>query len=171
VITTRSAELPAASSEPTPTRTATADSEASTGACRTDFRTGVVTAPTHQHHPHEGPLRVLVGKERFSENHAWSEMPRHWPGTAPKSSCTDETSPTARPVVDAITEAVGATTIMARGAQPDEIANVTVFLAPHPRQLHHLRGHRRRRRPHRHLTTAPHQPPAQFNPSSRSKPR
>lgn len=27
----------------------------------------------------EGPLRVLVGKERFSENHAWSEMPRHWP--------------------------------------------------------------------------------------------
>jgi phosphoglycerate dehydrogenase-like enzyme len=29
--------------------------------------------------PHEGPLRVLVGKERFSENHAWSEMPQHWP--------------------------------------------------------------------------------------------
>jgi phosphoglycerate dehydrogenase-like enzyme len=28
---------------------------------------------------HEGPLRVLVGKERFSENHAWSEMPQHWP--------------------------------------------------------------------------------------------
>jgi phosphoglycerate dehydrogenase-like enzyme len=28
---------------------------------------------------HEGPLRVLVGKERFSENHAWSEMPRQWP--------------------------------------------------------------------------------------------
>jgi phosphoglycerate dehydrogenase-like enzyme len=28
---------------------------------------------------HEGPLRVLVGKERFSENHAWSEMPRYWP--------------------------------------------------------------------------------------------
>jgi len=27
--------------------------------------------------PHEGPLRVLVGKERFSENHAWSEMPQH----------------------------------------------------------------------------------------------
>jgi hypothetical protein len=27
----------------------------------------------------EGPLRVLVGKERFSENHAWSEMPQHWP--------------------------------------------------------------------------------------------
>ena len=24
-------------------------------------------------------LRVLVGKERFSENHAWSEMPQHWP--------------------------------------------------------------------------------------------
>ena len=29
--------------------------------------------------PHEGHLRVLVGKERFSENHAWSEMPQHWP--------------------------------------------------------------------------------------------
>ena len=27
----------------------------------------------------EGPLRVLVGKERFSEHHAWSEMPQHWP--------------------------------------------------------------------------------------------
>jgi phosphoglycerate dehydrogenase-like enzyme len=42
------------------------------------------TAPTQQsydrrHHRREGPLRVLVGKERFSENHAWSEMPRHWP--------------------------------------------------------------------------------------------
>jgi phosphoglycerate dehydrogenase-like enzyme len=24
-------------------------------------------------------LRVLVGKERFSENHAWSEMPQYWP--------------------------------------------------------------------------------------------
>jgi hypothetical protein len=33
-----------------------------------------------RHHPHEGPLRVLVGKERFSENHAWSEMPQYWPG-------------------------------------------------------------------------------------------
>ena len=28
---------------------------------------------------HDGPLRVLIGKERFSENHAWSEMPQHWP--------------------------------------------------------------------------------------------
>jgi phosphoglycerate dehydrogenase-like enzyme len=27
----------------------------------------------------EGPLRVLVGKERFSENHPWSEMPQRWP--------------------------------------------------------------------------------------------
>jgi phosphoglycerate dehydrogenase-like enzyme len=27
----------------------------------------------------EGPLRVLVGKERFSENHAWSEMSQYWP--------------------------------------------------------------------------------------------
>jgi phosphoglycerate dehydrogenase-like enzyme len=32
-----------------------------------------------RHRPHEGTLRVLVGKERFSENHAWSEMPKHWP--------------------------------------------------------------------------------------------
>jgi hypothetical protein len=22
---------------------------------------------------------VLVGKERFSENHAWSDMPQYWP--------------------------------------------------------------------------------------------
>jgi phosphoglycerate dehydrogenase-like enzyme len=27
----------------------------------------------------EGPLRVLVGKERLSENHAWSEMSQYWP--------------------------------------------------------------------------------------------
>ncbi len=79
VITTRSAKLLAASSKPTLTRTATADSEASTGSCPTDFRTGAVTAPVHRHHPHEGPLRVLVGKERFSENHAWPEMPQYWP--------------------------------------------------------------------------------------------
>jgi NAD(P)-dependent dehydrogenase (short-subunit alcohol dehydrogenase family) len=31
---------------------------------------------------------------------------------------------------DEVAEAVGATTIMARVAQPDEIANVIVFLAP-----------------------------------------
>ncbi len=42
----------------------------------TDLAAGV-TAPRHR--PHEGPLRVLVGKERFSGNHAWSEMPLHWP--------------------------------------------------------------------------------------------
>jgi phosphoglycerate dehydrogenase-like enzyme len=36
--------------------------------------------PTHpRREPHEGPLRVLVGKERFSEDHAWSEVPQHWP--------------------------------------------------------------------------------------------
>jgi hypothetical protein len=52
VITTRSAKPPAAS-EP--------------------------TAPAHRHRLHEGSLRVLVGKERFSENHAWSEMPQYWP--------------------------------------------------------------------------------------------
>jgi phosphoglycerate dehydrogenase-like enzyme len=79
VITTGSATLPAAWSEPTPTRADTAESDASTGARPTDFRTGVVTAPAHRHHPHEGPLRVLAGKERFSENHAWSEMPQYWP--------------------------------------------------------------------------------------------
>jgi phosphoglycerate dehydrogenase-like enzyme len=38
-----------------------------------------VTAPADRHQPREGPLRVLVGQERFSENHAWSEMPQHWP--------------------------------------------------------------------------------------------
>ena len=53
MITTRSAKPPAASSEP--------------------------TAPAHRHRLQEGPLRVLVGKERFSENHAWSEMPQYWP--------------------------------------------------------------------------------------------
>src|SRR6202012_2681080 len=34
---------------------------------------------TGRHRPHEGPLRVLVGKERFSENYAWPVMPLHWP--------------------------------------------------------------------------------------------
>jgi phosphoglycerate dehydrogenase-like enzyme len=43
----------------------------------TDLPAAGVPAPRHQ--PHEGPLRVLVGKERFSENRAWSEMPQHWP--------------------------------------------------------------------------------------------
>jgi phosphoglycerate dehydrogenase-like enzyme len=42
-----------------------------------DLPAAGVTAPRHQ--PPEGPLRVLVGKERFSENHAWSEMPPYWP--------------------------------------------------------------------------------------------
>src|SRR6266567_1497294 len=79
MITTRSPRLPAASSEPMPTRTDAADSAASTGSCPTAFRTGAVTAPAHRHHPPEGPVRVLVGKERFSENHAWPEMPQHWP--------------------------------------------------------------------------------------------
>lgn len=40
----------------------------------------IVAVPTHpRRKTHEGPLRVLVGTERFSENHAWSEMPKHWP--------------------------------------------------------------------------------------------
>jgi phosphoglycerate dehydrogenase-like enzyme len=79
VITTRSAKLPAPSPEPTPTRTGTADSDASAGPSPRGLRTDAVTAPVHRRHPREGPLRVLVGKERFSENHGWSEMPQHWP--------------------------------------------------------------------------------------------
>jgi len=45
------------------------------------LRPGAVAAPALRRHLHEGPLRVLVGKERFSENHAWSEMPRYWPAS------------------------------------------------------------------------------------------
>jgi phosphoglycerate dehydrogenase-like enzyme len=43
--------------------------------------TSVMTdrAPRSRNQPGEGPLRVLVGKERFSENHAWPEMPQYWP--------------------------------------------------------------------------------------------
>jgi phosphoglycerate dehydrogenase-like enzyme len=37
------------------------------------------TVPGHRRQPHEGPLRVLLGKERFSADHPWSEMPEHWP--------------------------------------------------------------------------------------------
>ena len=76
--TTRSAELPSASPEPGPVRTDAARASASTRSCpATDRPAAGVTAPRHQ--PREGQLRVLVGKERFSENHAWSEMPQHWP--------------------------------------------------------------------------------------------
>ena len=39
-------------------------------------------------------------------------------------------------------EALGATTLLARAAQPGEIASVIAFL-PRPRQPHHRRGHRR----------------------------
>jgi phosphoglycerate dehydrogenase-like enzyme len=35
-----------------------------------------LTTPRHQ--LQRKPLRVLVGKERFSENHDWAEMPKHW---------------------------------------------------------------------------------------------
>jgi phosphoglycerate dehydrogenase-like enzyme len=73
VITTRSPGLPAASPEPVPARADAAGSAAPAGSGPTAFRTGAVTAAAHRHHPPEGPLRVLVGKERFSENHAWSE--------------------------------------------------------------------------------------------------
>jgi phosphoglycerate dehydrogenase-like enzyme len=45
----------------------------------TEFRAGTVTAPAHRPRPQGGPLRVLIGKERFSENHPWSEMQRYWP--------------------------------------------------------------------------------------------
>jgi len=37
------------------------------------------SAEEHRRAEDGRPLRVLVGKERFSENHAWSEMPLHWP--------------------------------------------------------------------------------------------
>ena len=37
------------------------------------------SVPGHRHQSHDGPLRVLVGKERFSADHPWSEMPEHWP--------------------------------------------------------------------------------------------
>jgi phosphoglycerate dehydrogenase-like enzyme len=40
-------------------------------------RAAAVTAPRYQRH--EGPLRVIIGKSRFSENHPWSEMPQYWP--------------------------------------------------------------------------------------------
>src|SRR5580698_6403432 len=63
----------------TPIRTDTADSKATAGSRPPDFRTGAASAPDCRHHPREGPLRVLVGKERFSEDHAWSEMPQYWP--------------------------------------------------------------------------------------------
>lgn len=39
----------------------------------------MVIAPRHE--SHVGPLVVLIGKERFSENHQWSEMPQHWPAS------------------------------------------------------------------------------------------
>ena len=40
-------------------------------------------------------------------------------------------------------EALGATTLLARAAQPGEIASVIAFLASPEGQLHHRRGHRR----------------------------
>src|SRR5260370_4339069 len=48
-----------------------------------NFGTYLPTAAvtTGRRQSHAGPLRVLVGKERFSENHAWSEMPQHWPAS------------------------------------------------------------------------------------------
>jgi hypothetical protein len=33
------------------------------------------TVPGHRHQPHEGPLRMLVGKERFSENRGRQHRP------------------------------------------------------------------------------------------------
>jgi hypothetical protein len=38
-----------------------------------------VTTAKSRGRPHDGPIGVLVGTERFSEHHAWSEMPIHWP--------------------------------------------------------------------------------------------
>jgi NAD(P)-dependent dehydrogenase (short-subunit alcohol dehydrogenase family) len=41
------------------------------------------------------------------------------------------------------TEALGATTLLARPAQPGEIARIIASLASPESQLHHRRGHRR----------------------------
>jgi phosphoglycerate dehydrogenase-like enzyme len=38
-----------------------------------------VPARVLRQHEHDGPLRVLVAKERFSEEHAWTDMPEYWP--------------------------------------------------------------------------------------------
>ena len=50
------------------------------------------------------------------------------------------------------TDAVGATTIMARAAQPERDRQRDRLPRLAQGQLRHRRGHRRRRRPHRHLT-------------------
>lgn len=78
MISKGSAKQPLASSAPMPARTDAAHLSASMRSSpATGLPTAAVTVPRRQ--PHEGPLRVLVGKERFSENRAWSEMPQHWP--------------------------------------------------------------------------------------------
>jgi phosphoglycerate dehydrogenase-like enzyme len=40
--------------------------------------TRLIGASPSRQKDHDGPLRVLVAKERFSEHHAWSEMAEHW---------------------------------------------------------------------------------------------
>ena len=76
MITSRSARPPSASSEPMPARTDAAYmSSPRRSGSNTEFPVPAVAAPRHQ--PHEGLL--FVGKEWISENHARTEMPRHWP--------------------------------------------------------------------------------------------
>src|SRR6202051_2300606 len=45
----------------------------------TEFQADTVNAPRPRPRRQGGPLRVLTGRERFSENHPWSEMQRPWP--------------------------------------------------------------------------------------------
>jgi phosphoglycerate dehydrogenase-like enzyme len=80
VITTRRAMLSPASPEPVLACADAVHLLSSTSSCpNTELPTAAVGAPRHQ--PHEGPLRVLIGKDRFSENDAWSEIPQHWPAS------------------------------------------------------------------------------------------
>jgi len=88
VITNRGAKRSSASSEPMPACMDGTHLSASTrSAPATDLPTAGVTGARHK--SREGSLRVLVGKERFSENHAWSEMPQYWPSCIAGSAVTE----------------------------------------------------------------------------------
>jgi hypothetical protein len=78
----------------------------------TELATAAVTT-RHQHH--ERPLRVFVGKDGFSENHAWSEMPQHWPSCLAGRAMIEAVGQgqlearlvNAGPTVDVVTKACG----------------------------------------------------------------